>query len=587
MTTSSEEKSTTMADPGVARLPDEDVIESESYENLELSFDDIEGEDLMARIQSPMPQEPEDFMKKSDELDKGFAETELGEDYILGTLIVRVVAARGLESVGMGGFGKLLFGGDSRSARSSSVRQGARKSGSPNPYASVRFGTTTQRTSEVYDTVDPIWPRGESMYMDVVQPKWGQPSNDDCDVKSSSSSEDSLGKRPIKSHGKASREIILKHREISKPILTVAVFHASESGKVLKFPEKGQANGDSDDKFLGMTAFDLTELITGKIRSYDEWLPLTGSKSDRAEIRIFCEYEPSDGRLQAGDMVRFTDYCNPADIYPLLAGKKYRVAEVDGDDVIVSHITAEGWMTSFSAHRNMLICEERHVDAIDVAHDELASITARLAHSPLMETINQTIQRLPDEGLVNVGVDAVRGGAHVLTRWLENGLGTALGDIAFVTNWDGRFNPDISDALSTTSFENGENQNTRQETIPEDRKLPASELVLDTPDIEPLPNMPACPITGEPMREPVVAADGHTYERSAIARWLQTSDKSPLTGSVLLHKNLVPNYMLLSSLQEANGGRSGVTCEEVVAAAVKQLPEENMDGATAEVNIDD
>jgi hypothetical protein len=53
------------------------------------------------------------------------------------------------------------------------------------------------------------------------------------------------------------------------------------------------------------------------------------------------------------------------------------------------------------------------------------------------------------------------------------------------------------------------------------------------------------------MREPVVAADGHTYERGAIARWLSTSDKSPLTGSILPHKNLVPNYMLLSSLQEA------------------------------------
>jgi len=53
------------------------------------------------------------------------------------------------------------------------------------------------------------------------------------------------------------------------------------------------------------------------------------------------------------------------------------------------------------------------------------------------------------------------------------------------------------------------------------------------------------------MRDPVVAADGHTYERSAIARWLATSDKSPLTGSILPHKNLVPNYMLVSSLQEA------------------------------------
>jgi hypothetical protein len=44
---------------------------------------------------------------------------------------------------------------------------------------------------------------------------------------------------------------------------------------------------------------------------------------------------------------------------------------------------------------------------------------------------------------------------------------------------------------------------------------------------------------------------GHTYERSAIRRWLLTSDKSPLTGSVLHHKELVPNYGLLSSLQES------------------------------------
>ena len=50
--------------------------------------------------------------------------------------------------------------------------------------------------------------------------------------------------------------------------------------------------------------------------------------------------------------------------------------------------------------------------------------------------------------------------------------------------------------------------------------------------------------------DPVVAADGHTYERIAIARWLKTSDKSPMTGSILLHKELVSNYGLVSSIQE-------------------------------------
>ena len=80
-------------------------------------------------------------------------------------------------------------------------------------------------------------------------------------------------------------------------------------------------------------------------------------------------------------------------------------------------------------------------------------------------------------------------------------------------------------------------------------QVPTARRIPD--DTVALPGMPCCTITGEPMIDPVVAADGHTYERNAIARWLQTSDKSPLTGSLLPHKNLVPNYVLVSSLQEA------------------------------------
>mmetsp|Transcript_14539 Transcript_14539/g.40104 ORF Transcript_14539/g.40104 Transcript_14539/m.40104 type:complete len:195 (+) Transcript_14539:267-851(+) len=77
-------------------------------------------------------------------------------------------------------------------------------------------------------------------------------------------------------------------------------------------------------------------------------------------------------------------------------------------------------------------------------------------------------------------------------------------------------------------------------------------LDLDGNDrTEALPGMPPCPITGEPMVEPVVAPDGHTYEKVAIRRWLTTSDKSPLTGSVLAHNNLVPNYGLISSVESS------------------------------------
>ncbi len=36
-----------------------------------------------------------------------------------------------------------------------------------------------------------------------------------------------------------------------------------------------------------------------------------------------------------------------------------------------------------------------------------------------------------------------------------------------------------------------------------------------------------------------------------MARWLKTSNKSPMTGNILIHKELVPNYGLLSSIREA------------------------------------
>ena len=48
-----------------------------------------------------------------------------------------------------------------------------------------------------------------------------------------------------------------------------------------------------------------------------------------------------------------------------------------------------------------------------------------------------------------------------------------------------------------------------------------------------------------------MAADGFTYERCAILRWLKSSNKSPMTGSILIHKEVVPNYGLVSNIQEA------------------------------------
>ncbi len=50
------------------------------------------------------------------------------------------------------------------------------------------------------------------------------------------------------------------------------------------------------------------------------------------------------------------------------------------------------------------------------------------------------------------------------------------------------------------------------------------------------------------MVDPVIAADGRTYERRAMELWLQQHDTSPVTGHKLLHGRLVPNIAARAAL---------------------------------------
>ena len=61
----------------------------------------------------------------------------------------------------------------------------------------------------------------------------------------------------------------------------------------------------------------------------------------------------------------------------------------------------------------------------------------------------------------------------------------------------------------------------------------------------PPPDEVLCPITTEVMVDPVVTADGHSYERTAIESWLaRGKTTSPLTGEQLAHTMLTPSYAL-------------------------------------------
>ncbi|GIL63149.1 hypothetical protein Vafri_17256 [Volvox africanus] len=86
---------------------------------------------------------------------------------------------------------------------------------------------------------------------------------------------------------------------------------------------------------------------------------------------------------------------------------------------------------------------------------------------------------------------------------------------------------------------------------------PLSQSVLGRGPVGPdgqelqLPPMFVCPITQELMRDPVVASDGFTYERAAIARWLAAGGRtSPMTNLPFASRLLFPNNVVKSAIKE-------------------------------------
>jgi len=77
-------------------------------------------------------------------------------------------------------------------------------------------------------------------------------------------------------------------------------------------------------------------------------------------------------------------------------------------------------------------------------------------------------------------------------------------------------------------------------------KLSPLNIENDIEDINPLF---LCPISREIMKEPVLAADGHTYDKENIEEWFKRSSKSPMTNEKI-DKYLTPNIVLYNLISE-------------------------------------
>eukprot|EP00759_Apiculatamorpha_spiralis_P041556 PhF_6_TR40182/c1_g1_i2/m.59591 len=89
---------------------------------------------------------------------------------------------------------------------------------------------------------------------------------------------------------------------------------------------------------------------------------------------------------------------------------------------------------------------------------------------------------------------------------------------------------------------------------------------------EGIPDEFLCPITLMVMKDPVVASDGQTYERTAIQQWLSESQTSPLTRQPMINGEMRSNNVikekidshlksLKSTTDEAFEARVILTCD--------------------------
>eukprot|EP01047_Picozoa_sp_COSAG01_P062468 COSAG01_NODE_7949_length_2979_cov_8.919792_1_plen_527_part_10 len=85
----------------------------------------------------------------------------------------------------------------------------------------------------------------------------------------------------------------------------------------------------------------------------------------------------------------------------------------------------------------------------------------------------------------------------------------------------------------------------------------------------PSPSAFLCPISHEIMRAPVFAADGHSYEKSAIEQWFATGKRSsPMTNKAMMSTALTPNRLLKSQISEWQGRSNVERVAELVTAVM-------------------
>lgn len=93
--------------------------------------------------------------------------------------------------------------------------------------------------------------------------------------------------------------------------------------------------------------------------------------------------------------------------------------------------------------------------------------------------------------------------------------------------------------------ENAEKQAHLVRTRRNQRRKQSKRKNRQPPAPTPYTDLTCCPLSHKRPVQPVILADGYTYERHLAVLHLQQSDISPVTGHKLVHTLVTPNFIML------------------------------------------
>ncbi|GMF24919.1 unnamed protein product [Phytophthora lilii] len=362
-----------------------------------------------------------------------------------------------------------------------------------------------------------------------------------------------------------------------------------------------------EDKLIGAVVVPLLPCLMSSASSSRGWYQLTDEESQSAgqlQLSLNFDVSAASNELEPrkGDIIRLTGFGGLEYYSKLLSpSARLEVLDIFQDQVFAQTYSQEGWPLSFELHRN-LVHVERRPSLLHDASEQLQNQVTRVRHFRVVTGAQRVWRALPDTPRIQFensaafaaffGAQAYSTMMRSVTELVHSGVYSgvqtfvasskdAYGQVKHefvrvywsaprrVTSggFDGGYDDDLIDCGPRTNrghivraFTPVDRLAVDYEDHAEEEMMMRWETYEDSEDYEDevmedegepaVPEQLICPITGCPMMDPVVAADGHSYEREAILQWFTSSDISPMTGMHMPTKQVFSNFTLRQLSEE-------------------------------------